>query len=333
MEALEMGNESPPTLETAPVVFGYLEVLSRSGQTVQRFPVTEAGLTLGRAFENDLVLDDPYVCPQHAQLVWTDEGPQIFDLGSVNGLSAVSGRLRKDRLPLPTGTTFRIGRTLLRYRSSDAPLLPTKPDRSTFGPLRWLENGAILGLLYVLTGSALGFQKYLDSAEKFQGSKLAASLLVVLVVGLIWTSVWSFVNRTLGHRWNFGVHFGVACLGLSGALVTETFTGYLCFSLGLDTWHRYLNYGLVLGLVCWLVYMHLRLTAAGAPAQLARTSAIVGLLLVGAVALFNQSFEADFSSSPEYQVTLKAPVFKGRGSLTPSAFFKDATRLQDQLKP
>ncbi len=333
MESLDIGFDPGPRLEPAAANFGYLEVLNRSGRTAQRFPITAAGLTLGRGFGNDLILDDPFVCPQHARIIWNGEGLEVHDLGSVNGLSIGSVRLRQEGCHLPSGTSFRIGRTVLRYLACDAPLLPTKLDRDASGPQRWLGKAGVLGLVYLLTGSALALQLYFDSAEKFQSSMLATSLVMALSFGLVWTSLWSFVNRTLSHRWNFGIHSGIACLGLFGALALNTLTGYACFSLGLDPWHLYLSYGLALILVWWLVFMHLRLTAAGSSVSLIRTSAIVGVLLVGAAVLVNQSLEEDFSQTPEFQASLKAPGFKVRGSLTPTAFFEDAGQLRDRLKP
>ena len=39
---------------------GYLEVLDPKGRVSQRFPVQSLPLTLGRAYTNHVILDDPF---------------------------------------------------------------------------------------------------------------------------------------------------------------------------------------------------------------------------------------------------------------------------------
>ena len=64
-----------------------LEVLDRRGRPLQRLRVETLPLTIGRDLGNDVQLDDPYVCPQHARIVRDPDGRLVVeDLSSVNGL-------------------------------------------------------------------------------------------------------------------------------------------------------------------------------------------------------------------------------------------------------
>ena len=66
----------------------WVEILSRHHDVVARYRC-EDGARIGRAYDNDVVVDDPYVAPHHARIV-RDEAGELFaeDLGSVNGLYA-----------------------------------------------------------------------------------------------------------------------------------------------------------------------------------------------------------------------------------------------------
>jgi ABC-type multidrug transport system ATPase subunit len=57
------------------------------------WPLFQPTLSLGRGQKNDVILDDPQVSGQHAQLVLGQEGWQIVDLGSTNGTLVNGQRL------------------------------------------------------------------------------------------------------------------------------------------------------------------------------------------------------------------------------------------------
>ncbi len=64
--------------------------------------------TIGRASENDLVLDDPQVSRRHAQVRWNGTQYTISDLNSTNGVYVNGERVRE--APLIEGARVQIGR-------------------------------------------------------------------------------------------------------------------------------------------------------------------------------------------------------------------------------
>ncbi|MBI1381239.1 MAG: FHA domain-containing protein [Planctomycetaceae bacterium] len=80
-------DSSPLTQPTARLALR-LETGERRGETV---PIPEAGLTVGRRPENDLVLADPSVSGRHAALKWDRGQVWLEDLGSTNG-TKLAGR-------------------------------------------------------------------------------------------------------------------------------------------------------------------------------------------------------------------------------------------------
>jgi len=76
----------------------------------------ELGLTsvnLGRASENSIVLSEPKISRQHAQLNWVDDGWEVVDLSSSNG-TFVNGEKIGRRRVVP-GDTIQLGDCVLRY--------------------------------------------------------------------------------------------------------------------------------------------------------------------------------------------------------------------------
>ncbi len=87
-----------------PAFLGIVEVAPNAGRSV----ALKAGMTIGRAADNDIRLQDPFVSRRHA-VVWVsgaDVG--IEDLASRNGV-LVDGVRRRGVIRLEPGNLVRIG--------------------------------------------------------------------------------------------------------------------------------------------------------------------------------------------------------------------------------
>lgn len=78
-----------------------------------RYPIGAAGLRLGRAADNDVVLTDAEVSRHHAVIRWQEAEPWIEDSGSRNGTFVDEVRLTAPQ-PLRPGQVIRLGRTRLQ---------------------------------------------------------------------------------------------------------------------------------------------------------------------------------------------------------------------------
>ncbi|MFI6941525.1 FHA domain-containing protein [Streptomyces sp. NPDC050418] len=73
-------------------------------------------ITLGRAHDSTIVLDDDYASSRHAR-IYPDQGGQwiVEDLGSTNGTYLDRTRLTTPT-PIPLGAPIRIGKTVIELR-------------------------------------------------------------------------------------------------------------------------------------------------------------------------------------------------------------------------
>jgi hypothetical protein len=72
-------------------------------------------VTIGRAAENTLVIDDDYVSGRHARFFPHEGAWVVEDLGSTNGTYLAKTRLTAPMV-VPVGTPVRIGRTVVELR-------------------------------------------------------------------------------------------------------------------------------------------------------------------------------------------------------------------------
>ena len=73
-------------------------------------PVT----ALGRAKDNDVVIEDPFASSNHAMIIWRDGGWWVEDLGSHNG-TFVNDVMALKAVELEDGDIIGIGQTSLRF--------------------------------------------------------------------------------------------------------------------------------------------------------------------------------------------------------------------------
>ena len=78
-------------------------------------PLGQGPVTLGRASDSSLVLDDDFASAHHARLVPRDGQWFVEDLGSTNGTYLDRTKVVRPT-PVPIGVPVRIGKTVLELR-------------------------------------------------------------------------------------------------------------------------------------------------------------------------------------------------------------------------
>jgi FHA domain len=91
-----------------------LAVLSGGGLDGQIFSLVKNQLTIGRASDCDVFLDDVTVSRHHATLTLTDDGVVLVDLGSMNGTYINRRRIESEER-LEDGDEIQVGKFLLTY--------------------------------------------------------------------------------------------------------------------------------------------------------------------------------------------------------------------------
>ncbi len=201
---------------------GYVEILDGKGNVVERHGVEAFPVSIGRAYTNQVIVGDPYICPMHLTIAPDEQGRLIArDLDSVNGLHEASAGARVATLEIYSGTQFRIGHTLLRYCSVEHPLTPTAVDRIE-KVSRWASPYAAVGaVVFVL--ALLLLESYLASVERVTAINVISEPLPVIATMLGWAGLWALASRLIVSRFHFAPHVTIA----AAVLVATTALGVL----------------------------------------------------------------------------------------------------------
>ena len=202
-----------------------VEVLDRDGEVRLRHPLGDGPLTIGRGFDNDIVLDDPYADVRHARIVRGEDGAAVLeDLGSVNALGGPDGR-RVTRIALVAKLEVRVGRTRLRFQDPSAALPPALPDQPA-ERLRvpvWLTRP--WGQLVVCAVGA-GVTAWDAWSDSYGASQANAGLYAALGLGflvLLWAGIWALAGRLVVHRARYLAHVAL----VSGVIALMVVYGWI----------------------------------------------------------------------------------------------------------
>jgi pSer/pThr/pTyr-binding forkhead associated (FHA) protein len=196
----------------APLVF--VEVLGRHDRVSHRQAIEVLPCSVGRAYDNDVILDDPFVQAHHACIDRDDDGALTWS-------DLVSGT--RTRIDAKVGASCAIGRTRVRLRTPGFVLEQTsvEPFQDTrFGRLVGSRSmrglGMAMGVLCV--AATMRWDSYGSDVSDWVGP----ALVMIVVLGL-WSSTWALAGRLRSHHGTFGMHFALALAAVGPYVVVDGF--------------------------------------------------------------------------------------------------------------
>lgn len=283
---------------------GYIEILDPKGRVSARHPIDAFPVTIGRAYTNQIILDDPYVCPEHVSISQSEMGRLVVDdLGSVNGLRAADDGKDTKSLPLHSGGKFRIGHTTLRYCTAMTPVASTQADRlDLFSRLAspYLALGA--GVL-VLVALALDF--YLATVERVTFLRVATEPLVTISMMAVWAGIWSFVSRIVFGRLYYAQHFLIACAAMLASLCINESSEWLEFFMPMSHAMWAASVFGSAAILAASVFGHLGYASAMRWSSRLWAGLLVSMAVVGISAITEYANREKFSTTMEYSGIIK----------------------------
>jgi hypothetical protein len=212
----------------------YLEHLNRDGSVHQRMMLPDApdaAIRIGRALDNDLVLDDLHCAPYHAVLRHDKaQGVILHDLNSINGLRIPVrfGRSQRRSAVIctpkrPHKTRIQIGNSSLGLRHSQWEMKPEKPlSTLMIWPL------ALVALCMVLLHEA--WTIWLGAVHIDNNTPYLAKLSGLAAVLAIWSIGYSLLGRVLGGVDRFFNHLLIVCIAYLSEVFLQMVLEQVAFS-------------------------------------------------------------------------------------------------------
>lgn len=303
----------------------WLEILSRHHDVTARHRCGGSEIRIGRGYDNDVVLDDPYVAPHHLRLYRSAEGGWVAeDLGTANGLLTERGKVRLPRMGLDGNQIFRIGRTLLRLRS---PNFAVATERVAT-PLRTHWPVSVLLAVGIIGIQLVAGRWLVDTTEPHLMGYLGV-LVYPVVASAVWVLLWTVLSRVFSGQARFDRHLLFALTGLFSYSALDEVLKLAGYALSWDRLlaDEYIAFWVIAALVC---LGHMEVIA---PKHRRLSGSIVAglaLLAIGMETLFIAESHRNFDPPPA-EARLYPPVLRLVPARSEDAFLADVAGLRDKL--
>jgi len=304
----------------------WVEVLSRYRDVATRFRIDGSEAYIGRGYDNDVIVDDPYVAARHVRVFRDTAGRLVaVDAGSKNGMFLGRERARRDRIVVDPEHPIRIGHTYVRIRDTAhaVPLERLAGAQRRIWPVvtAVLLGAAILGIealfLWLIQTNEPRVATYLTPLLTLTGWVLA------------WTAVWTVVCRVFYGQSGFLQNLLIALTGLLVFSLYREFTQFAAFAF---TWPVGVNYdyaaeSIVVAVVC---FFHLR--EAGRSHLVQKGVAVAALLAIAIAVQTVQRSEAVSDFGPQNTARRLLPPALHLGPVRGEGdFFAEIERLKAGL--
>lgn len=307
-----------------------VELYERDGHVARTVDVWHWPLTLGRALDNHIVIDDPHLAPQHASLALGDDGTlTLHALPSRNGVSLNGTRVGGSVPVPPVGGVLQLGATRLRLRLAGevlAPELPLSPQPGGAWGLP-LATGLAMYLL-TLANHWLALD---PGADYSAWVSTALSLPVALAA---WCGMWALMSKLFQHRFDFTGHLRIALPWMLGITLVDLLWPPLTAALAAPRlWMLSGTLGvLLLALLVRAHLMHLLPLH-----RRAVTASVAAVALAGAGLSAALTYrQSDSLVATPYMSTLPLPALRLGGTVPSAMLVQDmaplATKLAERVK-
>ena len=306
------------------------EIIGSEGKT-PRFERLETDIVrIGRALDNDVIIDDPYIDAHHLEIrLDSDEGWVAVDQRSSNG--SFKDKRTIHTAAIKSGDELLIGKTLLRIFAVDHVVAPARSLRDFEHRLLRLDSISTVTPLLLLVAALPIAALYLGAAgAEVKPDMLATAVIGGLVVPLAVAAFWSFLARLLRGESRFRVILNITLVfALAWALVPPLVQlAYYNFPGAAGGFT--LRVLITIALFSAYLYIVMLITTRLKPRA---SQMVVGFVAACAIAthvVTLYSNRDEFRQFPGYDAAIYAPMLLLRSGQTPTEFLADLSEVFDR---
>lgn len=308
-----------------------LELLSRKNIPLKHYKFEQDYVCVGRDFNNDLRLDDPYVCPSHMLVAIDPESGKLMvnDCQSTNGIKVNNKFVRQ--ATLNSNDVIKIGRTRLRIIDTKVPLTEAIPLSELEENLSWLNQSLLaLCLSFVCLGFLL-LSEYLSSVKEFNLIKVLPSELGQLLVFCLWPLTFAILAKIVKKESHIVSQFSLTLLLILLANALILLQKVVIFNIHPAAWFTWLElviFAVVIGGFIWLSLFIAFHQTNHRRNIIACSMTFIILAPIYALGFLNTD---EFSSRPSYNPILLPPAYNITSAIPTDKFIEQADRLFSQV--
>ena len=207
-----------------------IEIINRSGRMLERRKLSGETISIGRGYDNCLILDDLSVNPHHASIEISDDHDFLVrDLGSANGLLH-KGENVKGSAALDSGDEFVLGKTHLRIYRVDHPVKRTVSLDSVDEAVNFFSRNLVVLAATLLAISLIALGVWNETISEFKAQEFIETIAALFVLALAVALFWGLIGRVVKHEMFFKTQLSLILLYIAIASCIQFFYHVILFN-------------------------------------------------------------------------------------------------------
>ncbi|QOL26166.1 FHA domain-containing protein [Thalassotalea sp. LPB0316] len=301
-----------------------IEQINRGQKLICRDRFDSNAIDIGRSYQNDIIIDDPHICPEHVKLSFDGEHWLVEDQGSINGSFLGDTKQNANQHILHSGDIISIGKSQLRVVFPDHPVSPTikvSPFESLIEKARQPLSIALSLLLFT---SLFGYLLYLGKQTEVTFTQLLVPAVGMTLGFSLWPSLVALISHLTKNDARYWSQIGVSFVIFNLFWLSDFIEFMLHFNLSSAWPVSWLTSLLPITLAFCLFWLNCYIGFHMSDIKRIVVSASLCLLIFGGAYLITLSNKPEFRERPTYDATIMTPNFLIAPSTPASEFIENA---------
>ena len=309
-----------------------IEVLDHFGKVKTRYIKKEFPITIGRDYSNEIIINDAYTSPKHASIQSNENGFNITDVGSENGLFNTHPFKKLKQIEIKDDTRIRIGHTDIRFRLSDHPIKETLLDIDKPSQVNMFMNSDLaLPIILIIFSLAFMLNDYIETTTETDLQILLNNIFPLLIFMILWAMAWSTLSKIFTRRLFFYFHASwVICLTMM-SIIANNIGSYIEFSFSLSSFSLIFSFITGVIITAILFYGHLHYSTNLSRLKAKRIAIISSFLILSLIELSSLLNNPSFSNLPNYSSIIRPNTFILSKQHTLNSFFEETSYLKESV--
>jgi len=310
-----------------------IEEITRNHKLVHRHRLTKSEICIGRGYQNDIILSDPHICPQHISLNLSQGEWQLNDNGSVNGTSLENSEGKHQHIhqqKINDGDVIVLGKSQLRVLFSDHQVADTiafSPFESLIDIIRNPIAVLISIVLFMLIAANIS---YLNQPTETNISQMFVSAFSISLLFALWPAGVALVSHLTKHDPRIFAQFGISFIFFILLWLSERLEKIIAFNSASNSILGLLFTLLPVALAFSLFWLNSYIGFHVSARRRVAIAVSITTLLFGGSYLLQYSKKPEFNPHPQYNAAIMAPHFLIAPSNNVDTFLEQSNRLFEQ---
>ncbi|WDE12508.1 FHA domain-containing protein [Thalassomonas haliotis] len=304
-----------------------IEEISRGHKLLSRHKLDQPRVSIGRGYQNDIILTDPHVCAKHLNLEFNGESWLAYDEDTVNGSYLEKNKQSVNQHTINSGDIISLGKSQIRILFPDHPV----EESLAFSPfeslINFMRHPAVLFTSIMLFSLVAGIVFYLNKPVEVTFTQLLVPAIGMTLLFALWPLLIALVSHLTKNDARVWNQLGVCFAFFNLMWLSDVIESILDFNLSANWPIAGLITLLPIGLAFVLFWLNCYIGFHMTAARRLTIAASLTTLLFGGSYLIQLSNKPDFSIHPQYNATIMTPGFLLAPGSDVDSFINDSRRL------